>query len=111
MGVDRRHFAHGGRPALAAIYAVATICGFIYAHIPVIALVSATDADNYLQLITGLTAILVALVSAGKTSHRPAGSLHRSEVRFDGPAVGGGEAGSARMVPSNHFAASHDGRP
>lgn len=56
-----------------AIYVVATICGFTYDHIPVIALVSSGDADNYLHGITGITAIFAALVSSSQTTaSRPA---------------------------------------
>jgi hypothetical protein len=46
------------------IYVVAAIAGFIYAHIPVITIVTAGNADNYLHAITGVTAILAALISA-----------------------------------------------
>ncbi|MGI8803463.1 MAG: DUF4383 domain-containing protein [Solirubrobacteraceae bacterium] len=60
----------GALLGVGAIYVVATITGFIYAHIPVIALTSASDPDNYLHLITGLTAIFAAVVSAGATNKR-----------------------------------------
>jgi hypothetical protein len=52
------------------IYVVAAITGFIYAHIPVITITTAGNADNYLHLVTGATAILAALVSAASTDHR-----------------------------------------
>ncbi|MEA2297083.1 MAG: hypothetical protein QOF77_19 [Solirubrobacteraceae bacterium] len=58
----------GSLLGIGAIYIVATITGFTYAHIPVIALISASDADNPLHLITGLTAITAALLSASQTS-------------------------------------------
>lgn len=58
----------GSLLGIGAIYIVAAITGFIYAHIPVIALISASDADNPLHLITGLTAITAALVSSSQTS-------------------------------------------
>ena len=57
----------GSLLGIGAIYIVATITGFIYAHIPVIALTSASDADNPLHLITGLTAITAALLSASQS--------------------------------------------
>lgn len=53
---------------IGAIYIVATITGFTYAHIPVIALISSSDADNPLHLITGLTAIFCALASSSQTN-------------------------------------------
>jgi hypothetical protein len=52
------------------IYVVAAITGFIYAHIPVITIVTAGNADNYLHAITGATAIAAALLSASITSSR-----------------------------------------
>ncbi len=58
----------GSLLGIGAIYIVATITGFTYAHIPVIALISASDADNPLHLITGLTAITAALLSASQTN-------------------------------------------
>jgi hypothetical protein len=58
----------GSLLGIGAIYIVATITGFTYAHIPVIALISASDADNPLHLITGLTAITAALVSSSQTN-------------------------------------------
>ena len=51
------------------IYIVAAITGFIYAHIPVITITTAGNADNYLHLVTGATAILAAVISAGATGH------------------------------------------
>jgi hypothetical protein len=57
----------GALIGVGGIYVVATITGFIYAHIPVIALTSSTDPDNYLHLVTGTTAILAAVVSASQT--------------------------------------------
>jgi len=56
--------AEGALLGVGAIYVVATVTGFIYAHIPVIALTTSTDPDNYLHLVTGLTAITVAVLSA-----------------------------------------------
>ncbi len=58
----------GALLGVGAIYVVATITGFIYAHIPVIALISSSDADNPLHLITGLTAIFCALASSSQTN-------------------------------------------
>ncbi len=60
----------GALLGVGAIYIVATITGFIYAHIPVIALTSASDPDNYLHLVTGLTAIFAALASASASGKR-----------------------------------------
>jgi hypothetical protein len=60
--------AEGALLGVGSIYVVATITGFIYAHIPVIALTSSSDPDNYLHLVTGLTAIFAALLSASQTS-------------------------------------------
>ncbi|MCA1682944.1 MAG: DUF4383 domain-containing protein [Actinobacteria bacterium] len=58
----------GALLGIGSIYIVATITGLIYAHIPVIALTSTSDADNALHLVTGLTAIFVALASASATN-------------------------------------------
>jgi ABC-type transport system involved in multi-copper enzyme maturation permease subunit len=52
------------------IYVVAAITGFIYAHIPVITIVTAGNADNYLHAITGGTAIVAALMSASITNRK-----------------------------------------
>jgi hypothetical protein len=52
------------------IYVVATITGFIYAHIPVITITTSGNPDNYLHLITGVTAIVAALVSSADTGRR-----------------------------------------
>jgi ABC-type transport system involved in multi-copper enzyme maturation permease subunit len=52
------------------IYVVAAIAGFTYAHIPVITIVTAGNADNYLHAITGATAILAALMSASLTNQK-----------------------------------------
>jgi hypothetical protein len=52
------------------IYVVAAITGFIYAHIPVITITTSGNADNYLHLVTGATAIVAALSSAASTDHR-----------------------------------------
>lgn len=60
----------GALLGVGSIYVVATITGFIYAHIPVIALITTSDPDNYLHLVTGATAISVALVSAAGTGRR-----------------------------------------
>src|SRR5436305_7217312 len=51
------------------IYIVAAITGFIYAHIPVITITTAGNADNYLHLVTGITAVLAAVISATATGH------------------------------------------
>ncbi len=51
------------------VYVVATITGFIGAHIPVITITTAGNPDNYLHLVTGVTAIVAALVSSASTSH------------------------------------------
>jgi len=60
----------GSLIGIGAIYIVATVTGFTYAHIPVIALISSSDADNPLHLITGLTAISAALLSMSQASKR-----------------------------------------
>jgi hypothetical protein len=60
----------GSLLGIGAIYIVATITGFTYAHIPVIALVSSSDADNPLHLITGLTAITAALLNISQAKNR-----------------------------------------
>ncbi len=52
------------------IYIVAGITGLIYAHIPVITITTSGNADNYLHLVTGATAILASLVSASATGHK-----------------------------------------
>jgi hypothetical protein len=52
------------------VYIVAAITGFIYAHIPVLTITTAGNADNYLHLVTGATAILAAVMSAGATGRR-----------------------------------------
>jgi hypothetical protein len=57
----------GALIGLGSIYIIATVCGFIYAHIPVIADVSAGAPDNYLHLITGVTAIAGGVLSASMT--------------------------------------------
>jgi hypothetical protein len=62
----------GALIGLGAIYIIATVCGFIYAHIPVIADVSSGAPDNYLHLITGLTAIAGGTISASMTSKKAA---------------------------------------
>jgi hypothetical protein len=65
----------GALIGLGAIYIIATVCGFIYAHIPVIADVSSGAPDNYLHLITGLTAIAGGTISASMTSRKAASSF------------------------------------
>jgi hypothetical protein len=50
------------------VYIVAAITGLIYAHIPVLAIITAGNADNYLHLVTGATAMAAALISAAGTS-------------------------------------------
>lgn len=49
------------------VYAVATITGLIYAHIPVMAITTQGNPDNYLHLVTGATLIIAAVMSAGAT--------------------------------------------
>lgn len=49
------------------VYVVATITGFIYAHIPVLAITTSGNPDNYLHLITGATLMVAAIMSAGAT--------------------------------------------
>lgn len=53
-----------------SIYVVATTAGFIGAHIPVITITTAGNPDNYLHLITGLTALFAALVSSSATARK-----------------------------------------
>jgi hypothetical protein len=60
-------FTEGLLLGVGSIYVVAAICGFIYAHIPVIADISSGAPDNYLHAISGITAILAALASAAMT--------------------------------------------
>ncbi len=62
--------AEGALLGVGGIYIVATITGFIAAHIPVIALTSSSDPDNYLHLVTGTTAILAAVISASQGARR-----------------------------------------
>jgi uncharacterized protein DUF4383 len=57
----------GALIGLGSIYIIATICGFIYAHIPVIADISTGAPDNYLHLLTGVTAIVGGVLSASIT--------------------------------------------
>ncbi len=49
------------------VYIVAGITGLIYAHIPVLTITTSGNADNYLHLITGATAILASILSASAT--------------------------------------------
>jgi hypothetical protein len=63
-------WTEGALIGLGSIYIIATICGFIYAHIPVISVVSQGAPDNYLHLITGVTALAGGLLSASATSKR-----------------------------------------
>jgi hypothetical protein len=51
------------------VYIVAAITGLIYAHIPVLTITSSGNPDNYLHLVTGATAIVAAVISAGATGH------------------------------------------
>ncbi|HEY5197284.1 MAG TPA: DUF4383 domain-containing protein [Solirubrobacteraceae bacterium] len=53
-----------------AIYIIAAITGFTYAHIPVITIVTAGNLDNYLHLVTGLTAIAGSLLSTSITNSK-----------------------------------------
>jgi len=62
----------GALVGLGSIYIIATVCGFIYAHIPVIADVTTGAPDNYLHLITGLTALAGGIISGSITSKRAA---------------------------------------
>ncbi|MEA2297778.1 MAG: hypothetical protein QOF77_714 [Solirubrobacteraceae bacterium] len=52
------------------VYVVATITGFIYAHIPVITITTAGNPDNYLHLVTGATAVVAALLSSAATGRK-----------------------------------------
>lgn len=49
------------------VYIVAAISGFFYAHIPVLAITTQGNPDNFLHLITGGTAIVAAVLSAAAT--------------------------------------------
>jgi hypothetical protein len=49
------------------VYVVAAIAGFIYAHVPVIAITTAGNPDNYLHLVSGLTAMAAGVLSAAGT--------------------------------------------
>jgi hypothetical protein len=51
------------------VYVVAAITGFIYAHIPIFAITTSGNADNYLHLVSGITAMAVGVMSAAAT-HR-----------------------------------------
>lgn len=64
-------FAEGALIGVGGFYIVAAICGFIYAHIPVIADVSAGAPDNYLHAITGITALLAGILSANSRKNHP----------------------------------------
>jgi len=57
-------FTEGALIGVGTIYLIATVCGFIYAHIPVIADVSTGAPDNYLHAITAFTAITGGVLSA-----------------------------------------------
>ena len=74
-------FVEGALIGLGAIYIIATICGFIYAHIPVISVVSSGAPDNYLHLITGVTALAGGVLSASMSKSpggvTPAGAVAR----------------------------------
>jgi hypothetical protein len=52
------------------VYIVAAITGLIYAHIPVLTITTAGNADNYLHLVTGATAIVAAVISGAATTHQ-----------------------------------------
>lgn len=58
----------GALLGVGGIYVVAAIAGFIGAHIPVITINTAGNPDNYLHLITGLTALVAAVASSSVTS-------------------------------------------
>jgi hypothetical protein len=74
-------FNEGALIGLGSIYIIATICGFIYAHIPVISVVSSGAPDNYLHLITGVTALAGGILSASMNKApggvTPAGAIAR----------------------------------
>ncbi|HEY5195916.1 MAG TPA: DUF4383 domain-containing protein [Solirubrobacteraceae bacterium] len=72
-------FNEGALIGLGSIYIIATICGFIYAHIPVISVVSSSAPDNYLHLITGLTALAGGTLSAS-ISKSPGGTTPASAL-------------------------------
>jgi hypothetical protein len=63
-------FTEGALIGVGSIYVIAAICGFIYAHIPVIADVSSGAPDNYLHAISGITAILGGVLSANLSKGR-----------------------------------------
>ncbi|MEA2302432.1 MAG: hypothetical protein QOE44_2967 [Solirubrobacteraceae bacterium] len=52
------------------VYVVAAITGLIYAHIPVLTITTAGNPDNYLHLITGVTAMLASVLSSAGTSRK-----------------------------------------
>ncbi len=52
------------------VYLVAGITGLIYAHIPILTITTSGNADNILHLVTGATAVLVAVVSATATGQK-----------------------------------------
>ena len=57
---------------LVLVYVVAAISGFIYAHIPILTIVTGNAADNWLHLVSGVTAMLVGFLSATATHRRRA---------------------------------------
>jgi hypothetical protein len=52
------------------VYVVAAISGFIYAHIPILTIVTSNAADNWLHLVSGVTAMLVGFISATATQRQ-----------------------------------------
>lgn len=54
------------------VYVVAAITGLIYAHIPILTITTSGNPDNYLHLITGVTAMLAAIISAVGTEGKRA---------------------------------------
>ncbi len=72
LWASTRHatFTEGALLGVGAFYAVAAISGFIYAHIPVISIISSGAPDNYLHVISGVTAIVAALLSAQSSKGR-----------------------------------------
>ncbi len=63
-------FTEGALLGVGAFYLVAAISGFIYAHIPVISIVTEGAPDNYLHALTGLAAIFAGLISSRSSKGR-----------------------------------------
>ncbi len=52
------------------VYVVAAIAGFVEAHIPILTIVTSGAADNYLHLVSGVSAMGAGIISAAATQRR-----------------------------------------